>query len=216
LTDLERFFVQLVRNVAAEDSIRLQKPLLLGDIRNSILPYRANRRALGLESSEDYEWVLLRLCAGEGGFARTGPDDVADDFLNEVGTPNPDLTVVQRHENAVVHLDPRAVAKALDGATKLVYAPHEPASQSGVEQPVASKGKRPVRMPPPATPQRGKASDTGSRCSRCGITLPARRVVNFCPGCGQNLSRPRCVSCQTELDPTWRHCVNCGATVAAK
>jgi Double zinc ribbon len=215
LTDLERFFVQLVRNVAAEDSTRLQKPLLLVDIRNSILPYRANRRALRLESSEDYEWVLLRLCAGEGGFARTGPDDVADDFRNEVGTPNPDLTVVQRHENAVVHLDPRAVAKALDPDPELVYAPRAPASQSGTQPAAASKGKRPVREPRPATPQRGKASDTGSRCSRCGITLPAGRVVNFCPGCGQNLSRRRCASCQTELEPTWRHCVNCGATVAA-
>jgi hypothetical protein len=216
LTDLERFFLQLVRNVAAEDSTRLHKPLLLGDIRNSILPYRANRRALRLESSEDYEWVLLRLCAGEGGFARTGPDDVADDFRNEVGTPNPDLTVVQRHENAIVHLDPRAVAKALDRDTELVYAPREPAPQAGAQRPVAAKGKRPVREPRPATPQRGKVSDTSSRCSRCGITLPARRVVNFCPGCGQNLSRPRCASCQTELEPTWRHCVNCGATVAAK
>ncbi len=217
MIDLQRFFVQLVRNVAAEDSTRLRKPLLLGDIRNSILPYRGNRRALGLESSEDYEWVLLRLCAGEGGFARTGPDDVADDFRNEVGTPNPDLTVVQRHENAVVHLDPGAVAKALDRNAELAFAP--PRADLSVDGAAASRpqGQAPgSRASSSHSSARDEASTTGSRCRRCGITLPARRSVNFCPGCGQNLSRPRCASCEAELEPTWRHCVNCGATVDAK
>jgi hypothetical protein len=212
LTDLERFFAQLVRNVAAEDRARLQKPLLLVDIRNSILPYRANRRALELESSEDYEWLLMRLCAGEEGLARTGPDDVADQFRTEVGTPNPDLTLVQRHENAVVHLDPRAVAKALDPEPGLAYAPRvtpPPATRPAARP----KSKRAPPEPRPAMSQQGKASETDSRCSRCGSTLPAGRVVNFCPGCGQNLASVRCASCQTELDPTWRHCVNCGAAV---
>jgi hypothetical protein len=198
VTDLERFFVQLVRNLAADDRTRLGKPLLLVDIRNSILPYRANRRALQLESSEDYELVLMRLCAGEGGFARTGPDEVRDVFMQELESPNPDLTIVRQHENAVVHLDSRAVAKALDPQPELAYAPQEPVPSSpNVEEPLVS----------------APAANAPSRCSRCESVLPVGRVVNFCPQCGQNLTRVHCPECGTELDRRWRHCVNCGATL---
>ena len=66
MTDLERFFRQLVANLAASDPARLHHPIPLEDIQESIVPYRSNRRALHLDSSEDYEMVLLRLCAGEG------------------------------------------------------------------------------------------------------------------------------------------------------
>jgi hypothetical protein len=212
LTDLERFFGVLVRNVAAEDRTRLQKPLLLVDIRNSILPYRANRRALQLESSEDYEWVLMRFCAGEGGYARTGPDDVRDEFVQELQSPNPDLTLVERRENAVVHLDCRAVAQALESEPGLAFAPPV-TPPPATRPPAAARSKRAPRESRPGSSQQDKTPATGSRCSRCGSSLPSGRVVNFCPGCGQNLTPARCESCQTELDPTWRHCVNCGAAL---
>jgi double zinc ribbon protein len=206
MTDLERFFVQLVRNVAAGDRTRLGKPLLLVDIRNSILPYRANRRELQLESSEDYELILMRLCTGEAGFARTGPDEVHDEFKKELESPNPDLTIVQRHENAVVHLDPKSVAKVLDPNPELAYAPQEHRSPAKETKPAPeSKPKRGSREPEPA-----------SRCSRCGGALPTGRVVNFCPQCGQDLTRTRCPECKTELEPGWLHCVNCGAAVGER
>lgn len=212
--DLERFFVQLVRNIAAGDRTRLGKPLLLVDIRNSILPYRANRRALQLESSEDYELVLMRFCAGEGGFARTGPDEVRDEFVKELGSSNPDLTIVQQHEDAVVHLDSKAVAKALDPQPELAYAPQEPLSPSEEAKPTPTpKPKRGSREPRPAASERDETGERASSCSRCGGALPAGRVVNFCPQCGQNLTRVQCPECKTELDRGWRHCVNCGATL---
>jgi Double zinc ribbon len=209
VTDLDRFFAQLVRNLAAEDRARLGKPLLLGEIRNVILPYRANRRALELDSSEDYESLLMRLCAGEGGFARTGPDEVRDEFLREIESPNPDLTLVGRHEDAVVHLDPKAVAKALDPQPELAYAPREPAPASPVP-PVVAKPKRASPRPPTPRPEPTAAEDKPRRCPRCGGGLPTDRAVNFCPQCGQNLARIHCPQCQTELEPDWKHCVSCG------
>jgi double zinc ribbon protein len=216
VTDLERFFAQLVRNIAAGDRARLAKPLLLVDIRNSILPYRANRRALQLESSEDYELVLMRLCAGEGGFARTGPDEVRDEFVKELGSPNPDLTIIQQHEAAVVHLDPKAVAQALDSKPDLAYAPREPVLDARADVPSPSQIPTPkvrTRTPPKGAPPANQPESSPSRCSRCGGGLPVGRVVNFCPQCGQNLARTSCPACKTELEPTWRHCVNCGAAL---
>ena len=64
MSDLERFFRRLVTNLANSDPARLHRPLPLPEVYQTIMPYRTNRRALGLDTSEDYELVLLRLAAG--------------------------------------------------------------------------------------------------------------------------------------------------------
>src|SRR5512133_2722292 len=108
MTDLERLVRQLVDNLSTIDPARLRQPVTLADIRETIVPYRANRRALQLESSEDYELALMRLCAGEGGFARTEAEEIAKEFADELASPNPDLTLIRRREKAVLILDSRA------------------------------------------------------------------------------------------------------------
>jgi hypothetical protein len=87
---LERLFAQLVRNLAAISPARLRTPMTLAELRESIIPYRANRRALQLESVEDYELVVLRLCAGEGGLVRTEPEEVRARYLGSADVTTPD------------------------------------------------------------------------------------------------------------------------------
>jgi predicted RNA-binding Zn-ribbon protein involved in translation (DUF1610 family) len=200
-SDLQRFFAQLVHNLAAINPARLRQPMTLAELRESIIPYRANRRALQLESSEDYELVVMRLCAGEGGFAITEPEEAQADFVSELGSPNPDLTMVERHRKAVVALDPRSVARALDPKPELAYAPWEEqvshAAQTKKAEADAAE-KAPVKEKPP-------------QCTHCGAKLPAGRVVNYCPKCGQ--SQLRCPKCKAELERGWRHCVGCGTSL---
>ena len=193
MTDVERFFRQIVRNLAASDPARLRRPLPLSDIRESIVPYRANRRALQLESSEDYELLLMRLCAGEGGFARTEPDEARAEFAAQIGCSNPDLTTAYRYEKAVVSLEPKPLALALGPESELAFAP--PSST----------------LPPRAAP-----ADAGSGCIRCSGILPAGRAVKFCPHCGGSQAPLRCPECQAELEPGWRHCVGCGLPLAER
>jgi hypothetical protein len=209
--DLSRFFRQIVRNLAATDPARLRRPLPVGEIRQTILPYRANRRALQLETSEDYELVLIRLCAGEGGFARTEPDDVQAEFAAEAQNSNPDLTIVQRHENAVIILNEEPLARALDPAQELAFAPSDQrfAPPAPMEAPSApdppaprKESSRPRAAPlPPAI------------CRACSGELPPGPSVKFCPYCGESQALTHCPECQTELEPAWRHCVTCGAVV---
>ena len=201
-SDLERFFAQLVRNLAAINPARLRQPLTLAEIRESIIPYRANRRALQLESVEDYELVVMRLCAGEGGFAITEPEEAHADFVNELGSPNPDLTIVERHRKAVVALEPRSVARALDPKPELAYAPWEE-QVSHAEMTKKAEAAAAEKSPP--------VQDKTPRCTHCGAGLPVGRVVNYCPKCGQ--SQLRCPKCKAELERGWRHCVGCGATL---
>lgn len=203
VSDLERLFRLIVVNLAAMDPARLRQPLPLADLRNSIVPYRANRRALQLESSEDYELALMRLCSGEGGFARTEPGETQVEFDLELGSPNPDLTIVHRHEKALVSLNSEAVAKVMDAESNLAFAPRE-------EFP---KTAREVRVSRRAVPTQKEIESPPPQCSRCGGTLPVGRVVNFCPQCGQNLARLKCPQCNTELEAGWKHCVSCGTPI---
>ena len=184
----------------------LRRPLPLADIRDSILPYRANRRALQLESSEDYELVLMQLCAGEGGFAITEPEDVQELFGVEVRSTNPDLGLLQLHENAVVSLRAGPVAEALNPAPELAFAP--PETIEGLQESMH-----------PGSPMPSRFSTTLFRmtlprhCGRCAGVLPPNRVVNFCPNCGADQATARCPSCQANVETGWRHCVTCGASL---
>jgi hypothetical protein len=211
VTDLERFFRQIVRNLAAADPARLHRPLALADIREHIVPYRTNRRALDLESSEDYELVLMRLCAGEGGFARTEPDEVRAEFEVELRSPNPDLALLHRHATAVLSLDSTSVRQALDPRPGLAFAPPEIVRLHEAETPFASLPElqpiEPYDAAPPSPPAEARG---GSRCSQCKGVLPSGRTVNFCPHCGRSQVLTRCPVCETELEAGWRHCVSCG------
>lgn len=211
MTDLERFFRQLVRNLAATDPARLRRPLPLTDIRDSILPYRANRRALQLESSEDYELVLMQLCAGEGGFAITEPADVRALFAEEVRSANPDLGILHLHEHAVVSLEARPLAEALDPKPDLAFAPPGHLPELLVdESPVSAL---PSLEPLDADSAPGSETQAASHCNSCGEPLPSHRVIHFCPHCGSNQTRTGCPACGGEVEPGWRHCVTCGAFV---
>jgi predicted RNA-binding Zn-ribbon protein involved in translation (DUF1610 family) len=201
--DLERLFRQLVQSLAATDPARLRGSIHLAEIRDSIVPYRASRRALQIESSEDYELALLRLCAGEGGLART-ESGIQAEFAAEIGSSNPDLSLVHQRGDTAIQLNQDAVARILDPKPDLRFAPRQ--------SPIAADPKTPrkrTRAKPdsPAAEQRPLTS-----CNRCGGALPVGRVVNFCPQCGQNLVH--CSHCNTELEATWKHCVSCGMSVA--
>jgi len=209
--DLSRFFRQIVRNLAATDPARLGSPLPVGEIRRTILPYRANRRALQLETSEDYELVLLRLCAGEGGFAHTEPDDVHVKFSAEALSTNPDLTIVHRHENATVILNEEQLARALDPTREVAFAPSDQRFAPPAPEQPASPPAQPTPLKVPRKPQAG--SPPPAICRACSGKLPLGRSVKFCPHCGASQALTHCPQCGTELEPAWRHCVTCGAPV---
>jgi hypothetical protein len=202
VTDLERLVRQIVRNLTATDPAGLHRALPLSDIRDHIVPYRTNRRVLELESSEDYELALMRLCAGEGGFAHTEPDELRAEFEAELQSSNPDLGMVQRHGNAVVRLEAKALGRT-DPKPELAFAPpgypgrgHHSEERSEAEE---------AALPRLADEDRGEA-----RCTACKGVLPIRGRINFCPHCGLSLALTRCPVCEGELQAGWRHCVSCG------
>jgi hypothetical protein len=203
--NLERLFRQIVLNLAAKDPGGLRRPLSMAEVRHGVVPYRANRRALGIETSEDYELALLRLYSGEAGLARIAPPKARDDLAAELSRSHPDLTILQQHETATIRLDPAAVERILDPEPNLRFAPRNSAISPEPKAPRKRSRSKPDILP----------DDTPiSCCTRCRATLPSGRAVHFCPQCGQNLATRHCVECNTELEVTWKHCINCGVPVS--
>ena len=226
MTHLERFFRRMVANLAGSDPARLHRPIPLEDIHESIVPYRSNRRALLLETSEDYELVLLRLCAGEGELVRTEPEEARARFAEEAGSSNPDLAVLRKFEHVLVSIRSEPLARALGPHPDpdLPYAP-PPAGPSlaGLDL----SGLDPVNDLAPidadlVADERDLAGgepeeplgDEIPHCLYCGDLLPAGRPVRFCPHCGQRQTPSECPHCHSDVEPGWRHCVSCGTALA--
>jgi hypothetical protein len=212
VTDLERLFRRLVRNLAGTEPARLHQPLPLADIYQFIVPYRSNRRSLQLESSEDYELVLLRLAAGEGGFAHTEPEEARTKFAAEVASTNPDLTLLRRIENVFLTLRSEPLAYALgpepEAAAPPQVEPRPTPPPPPLELPEFPEFPEPDELPElePAPPE-----ERAPHCLYCGGTLPDHRTVTFCPHCGQRQGPATCPACHNEVEPGWRHCVSCGS-----
>ena len=235
MTEVERFFRRLVSTLAATDAGRLQGPLPLDDITGSILPYRTNRRVLQLDTVEDYEAVLLRLCAGEGDLVWTEPEEARQRFVAESRSPNPDLTALYAFENVTIAFRPEPLLWALAPDPGSDYQRQAPAREPDVDEeppaedePVIVLGTAQFEVLSPdesdatardATfdsddaPPESQAELPRSTCLYCGGSLPTGRTVNFCPHCGQSQTRILCPECRSEVEPDWRHCVNCGAAV---
>jgi len=238
MTDLERLFRRLVDNLIAIDPARLHRPLPLSDLYESVVPYRTNRRSLTIDSVEDYDLLLLRLCAGEGGFVRMLSPDVAERLKRELETSNPNLDLIRAYADAELRIETEPLAHALGPGPDEAYAPPGelrpdqpepklPSEPQDIEE-ISLETLRAARLPselipmvppPPritAVPEleltgtSGTKHDTAQRCSFCGGKLPGGRPVNFCPHCGQNQSFTRCPECQAEVELGWRHCVACG------
>jgi predicted RNA-binding Zn-ribbon protein involved in translation (DUF1610 family) len=227
LTDLERFFRRLVDNLIAIDPARLHRPVELADIAQTIVPDRTNRRALELDSNEDYDMVLLRLCGGEGGFVRTEPLEIQEGFAAQAASLNPDLGILRDLGSTGLVLATDKLAFALGPEPDMVYAPPEDEEELPLETPpdrsiIPLDSLRWTRANiEPVAPHELSAeaellpepADSTGRCSYCGGILPTARAVNFCPHCGESQAFIRCPSCQAEVELGWKHCVNCGAPV---
>jgi len=242
--ELERLFRRLVDNVAELDATRLDGPLLLAEIHQNLVPYRTHRAVLGIETNQDYEMTVLRLVAGERGYARVEPDEVRQHLEREVRSVNPDTGVFRRFPHASVRLDPDQVRVIL--TSRSPGAGEAPATRAAAPAPRTEPAEpmapavsafhledtEPLPTEPgsaeeaqipfsldegPEEPPEPASRDVtvgGAPCGYCGGDLPVGRTVIFCPHCGQNVGVMHCPVCGTELDVGWRYCITCGREMA--
>lgn len=153
--------------------------------------------------------------------AELEPDPLAG-LLEEVEAPEtpaagPD-PLAPRESGEVEELHPGAMDLPEPHETSPAPEPAPPAAEPaprrfGDSDPVAAAGPHP---PPPDShieppmPVSSATSPGPTRCPSCAAILPQGRPVRFCPDCGRSVVATRCRRCAAELEPSWRHCVECG------
>jgi hypothetical protein len=225
MDELDRMYRRLVHNIRAGFPDLLTQPFEVATLHQHLVPYRLNRRELGLDSAEDYELTLTRLLAGTRGLL-TGDEEMQSALRAELESPNPDLSAFRAFATSRVALAPDAV-HALDStpsprpsaepARPVEARKAEMAGRATVEV-TASSTVSPRPQPAPvdrtAPAQRAKPGRaTPHGCRYCGGELPEGRDVQFCPHCGQNLLVKQCPACSTELEVDWQYCITCGRQV---
>jgi hypothetical protein len=76
----------------------------VSEIYQTLVPYARARAELGFEMNADYEHALMRLIAGEGGYARLEQPEARAQVARELESPHPDVTLYRRFAASNVRL----------------------------------------------------------------------------------------------------------------
>lgn len=192
---VDRMFQVLVRTLRSTNPSLMASAFSVGDLHQQIMPYRHFRRELGLETNQEYEITLMELLSGARGYLDVD-ERLRDGLTKELASGSPEPSRVREYAEAQISLNPAAIAKIPD--TRVAEPAHRghPATDSGAKT---------------AAPAAAAASGA---CRYCSGQLPAGRMLNYCPHCGQNLQVHNCPACGAELDAGWKFCVACGKTVS--
>lgn len=234
MDDVDRIFQYLVHHLATTAPRYLERPFQISELYQRLIPYRYHRDALRFDTIEDYEIAILRLLAGERGYAHVEPEDVQRALADEAALPNPTPGTFREYAAATMTLSPDAVKRF--AAPEEAYAPPtrvEPAEpfappRATAAPPVAPAAPAPPTAPPvsdrsgrayPPLPVSGVSPssdlpfehvDGTTDCPGCGEQLPEDRDVHFCPFCGLRIGVVPCRHCGEPLEPEWRFCSACG------
>src|SRR2546429_6155617 len=114
--DLDRLFERLVSVLADDAPGRLAVPFPAAEVYERLVPYRSNRSVLKVATHQDYEMAVLRLLAGERGYASLEPAEVQDALRREAGESKPDAGLFRHFPDAIPSLNRPAAARSLPGA----------------------------------------------------------------------------------------------------
>lgn len=237
MDNLDRMYRHLVRTVRTKFPQYLTQPFDVGELHQTILPYRLHRRELGLETNEDYEITLSELLSGARDYLVVD-DQMKEVLRKELTAVNPDPSAYKQFSSAMVSLAPNALrsldagpddtstplratvvptieeARAMNRPTAEIPT-QAPAAPAAAPPPAVSNVVRPAGVKPstPVTAPSGARAITpvpGERCRSCNELLPAGRPITFCPHCGQNATTVNCAACGSELEVGWKFCPICG------
>ncbi len=233
MTSLDPLFRILVRALSEQEPPRIHQPISINELMDGLLPYRLVRRELGVDSADDYETLLLRLCAGEGDFVQADPAAQAA-LQAELKKPLPDLACLRVYGDTHIVLRTDPLMSVMEDIPEERYAPpYEPTQAPAMAREESAEAEGAAAPPvddawepdpvfeanaSAVTPQEPDVSaippasldKTQVRCPFCGGILPPRMLINFCPHCGMGQDVGACRTCGADMDVGWRYCVSCG------
>lgn len=237
---LARFHDALVDELRRTRPGRLGEPFTVADIYQQLVPYSTHRDRLGIEMNADYEDVLLRLLAGEGGFLELESEHARERLAKESRSANPDTGLFREFAAVDVHLnearapepppsEPESIpVDELAPTTERVERVEASVDESeegetgdvGEGAPASASGHGGGAVPrgSPAAKGASGAPDSGEppeACPWCREELPARENLTYCPFCGTDVRLQPCVECGETLEPGWLFCITCGTEIGS-
>lgn len=211
MDSVERMYRHLVRTIRTSFPQYLTQPFEVGELYQTILPYRLHRRELGLETNQDYEHTLLDLLKNTNGYL------VVDDRMRDVLAKDADPQRIREFASSHVALAPEQVQQIEGTPPRATGSATMPRAAARPSQATPTPTD-PNKVVPPAEPDRRIVKpvtirEEGENCQYCKGALPPGRQIAFCPHCGQDLTVVHCPACGSELERGWKFCVTCGRNV---
>ncbi len=184
MDDLDRVFRRVVHNVRAAYPELLTQSFEVSQLYQQVVPYRLNRREIGVDSVEDYELALMQLLSGARGYL-TGEPDLQRALQDELESLNPDLSAYRGFAtsriglaaDAVRHIDQQPVSQP----TAAVGASASVASSSAV----AARATERISTAGATTSDMPRAASGGGGGSRTSPTTSHHQ-----PSAGMSSSSP--------------------------
>ena len=112
-----RLYGALKRALADRSGSASPAEVTVSEIYQTLVPYARARADLGFEMNADYEHALMRLLAGEGGYARLEEPEARARLSRELESPNPDVTLYRKYAASTLRLAEPLAASASPGRT---------------------------------------------------------------------------------------------------
>lgn len=151
---LDRLFHRLVNNIRSRNPAHLTLPFTVAELYEQIVPYRHNRRELGIDTNQDYEVTVTRLLSGERGYL-LGDESMQESLRRELESHDPDVSTFREFATAEVSISPNALHSVGSSPRRQSQ---DDASGTGA---TGGAGAAAVGASPAAVPQEG-SRDRGS------------------------------------------------------
>jgi hypothetical protein len=205
MDELDRTFKTLLENIRKNWPRNLTERFAIEDLYQTLIPYRHNRQAMGLETNQEYEHALMRLLSGERGYIQGDPR-MQKRLGEELQSKNPDLSLFREYGTESIGLAPLAeaaleasLAGDLDPVEEFAPPPEPPkkpaakrtttqrttaGARSGGSEPEASAPSRdfvppvppaPASAPPPAPAPAPPREAAPARASAAPAPAPPTR-----------------------------------------
>lgn len=232
MDDIDRMFRRLVQNVRNGFPEYLSHPFEVSELYQTLIPYRHNRRELGIETNQDYEIALCQLLAGERGYL-VADLALTETMRRELSTSNPNTAIFREFAASRVSFAPNAQRRfdemggAVSNATSLPDAPPRRSSPSGMRSAGSASPASPASPSPARDPHAASRSSTATLApapavNDAGRVAPSNLATSAplpgaldgaCRYCGGSLPAGRqaqyCPHCGQNL--TVQRCPACGA-----
>ena len=215
MTSLDPLFRLLARTLSEQEPPRLHQPIAINELMDAVLPYRLVRRELGVDSAEDYETLLLRLCAGEGEFVQA--DSAAQAALQaELQKPIPDLAFLRVYGDTHIVLRTDPLMSVMEVHPEERYAPPGETPSMRAEAPhdvaeAVDKGEPAHHDESASDPDDAWLPDPVFEANASAVTPVAPEMPGV-PPASFDKTQARCPFCGGLLPPrmTINFCPHCG------